>query len=110
MEDKQRFFDGIRRSQENATRYLEQYPGDFEARYYLGACQSALGVFAFTIERSFRKALKYGKESYRIQRAIVDENPDFYDAYMTVGTLRICRRQSSLVRQMDRDPCGLSRQ
>ena len=86
VEDKQAFFDGIRRSQENATRYLEQHPRDFEARYYLGACQSALGVFAFTIERSFRKALKYGKESYRIQRAIVDENPDFYDAYMTVGT------------------------
>ena len=64
VEDKQAFFDGIRRSQENATRYLEQHPRDFEARYYLGACQSALGVFAFTIERSFRKALKYGKESY----------------------------------------------
>ena len=85
-EDKQAFFDGIRQSQQNATRYLEQHPGDIDARYYLGACQSALGVFAFTIERSFRRALKHGKTSYRIQREIVDENPDFNDAYMTVGS------------------------
>ncbi len=84
--DKEAFFDGIQRSQEKATRYLEQHPGDIDARYYLGACQSALGVFAFTIERSFRKALKHGKKSYRIQREIVDENPDFNDAYMTVGS------------------------
>jgi tetratricopeptide (TPR) repeat protein len=32
------------------------------------------------------KALKHGKRSYQIQKAIIDEDPDFDDAYMTVGT------------------------
>jgi len=85
-EDREAFFEGIARSQDNARRYLETHPGSLEARYYLGSCEGALGVFAFTIERKYRKALKHGKESYRIQRAIIEEDPEFADAYMTVGT------------------------
>jgi len=84
--DVEAFFEGIAKSQKNAEKYLEAHPGDHEARYYLGACHGALGVFAFTIERSYRKALKHGRETYRIQSAIVDENPDFIDAYMTLGS------------------------
>ena len=84
--DGEAFFEGIAKSQENAEKYLAAHPGDQEARYYLGACHGALGVFAFTIERSYRKALKHGRATYRIQRAIVDENPDFIDAYMTLGS------------------------
>ncbi len=84
--DVEAFYEGIAKSQENAEKYLEAHPGDKEARYYLGSCQGALGVFAFTIERSYRKALKHGRETYRIQREIVDEDPDFIDAYMTLGS------------------------
>ena len=85
-EDVEAFYEGIAKSQENAEKYLEAHPGDKEARYYLGSCHGALGVFAFTIERSYRKALKHGRETYRIQRKIVDEDPDFIDAYMTLGS------------------------
>lgn len=80
------FLEGIAKSQENAEKYLESHPGDLDARYYLGSCQGALGVFAFTIERSYRKALKHGKESYLIQRAVVADEPDFVDSYMTLGS------------------------
>ena len=85
-EDVEAFYEGIAKSQENAEKYLEAHPGDQEARYYLGSCHGALGVFAFTIERGYRKALRHGRETYRIQRSIVDEDPDFIDAYMTLGS------------------------
>lgn len=85
-EERTRFHEGVERSQELAKRWLEQHPGDTDARYYLGAAEAALGVFAFTIDRSYLGALRHGKKAYEIQRAIIDDDPDFGDAYMTVGT------------------------
>lgn len=85
-EDVEAFFEGIAKSQEHARAYLNEHPGDLGARYYLGACEGALGVFAFTIERSYRNALKHGKAAYEIQRSIVAEDPDFVDSYLTLGS------------------------
>jgi tetratricopeptide (TPR) repeat protein len=80
------FEEGVERSRTLASRWLERHPDDIDARYYLGACEAALGVFAFTIDRSYRGALSHGKKSYEIQKAIVEEHPDFADSYLTVGT------------------------
>lgn len=84
--DRQAFLDGIAKSQELAAKYLAEHPGDKDARYYLGACQGALGAFSFTIDRSYLKALRHGKKAYQHQRALVDEDPEFWDSYLTVGT------------------------
>jgi tetratricopeptide (TPR) repeat protein len=84
--DRAAFFEGLERSRELAERYLAAHPGSPEARYYLGASEGALGAFAFTIDRDYRQALGHGKTSYEIQRAILDQYPDFYDSYLTVGT------------------------
>jgi tetratricopeptide (TPR) repeat protein len=78
--------DGFAESQTLAERYLELHPGSRDARYYLGAIEGARGAYAFTIDRSYLKALKHGRKAYQIQKAIVDEDPEFYDSYMTVGT------------------------
>lgn len=80
------FFQGVAASRANASKYLEAHPNDLDARYYLGACEGALGVFAFTIERSYRNALRHGRESYLIQSSVVEDDPDFIDAYMTLGS------------------------
>ncbi|HXV65032.1 MAG TPA: hypothetical protein VEK15_30335, partial [Vicinamibacteria bacterium] len=85
-EARQAFFERIAEARELAARYLEDDPGDPDARYYLGACEGALGAFAFTIDRSLRQAMSHGKKSYEIHRAVVEEYPDFGDSYMTVGT------------------------
>jgi tetratricopeptide (TPR) repeat protein len=85
-EERQAFFQGIENCRQRAEAYLKRHPGDKDGRYYLGALEGALGVFAFTIERSYMKALKHGKKSYKYQRAIIDEDPDFYDSYLTTGT------------------------
>jgi len=84
--DRQAFLDGIAKSQKLAAKYLAEHPGDQDSRYYLGACEGALGAFALTIERSYLSALRHGKKAYQIQRDLVDEDPEFWDSYMTVGT------------------------
>jgi tetratricopeptide (TPR) repeat protein len=84
--DRQAFLDGVAKSQELATAYLAKHPGDKDARYYLGGAEGARGAFAFTIERSYIKALRHGKKAYQYQKALVDEDPEYYDSYMTVGT------------------------
>jgi tetratricopeptide (TPR) repeat protein len=83
--DRQAFFRDVQESKRLAELYLEKHPDDKEGRYYLGAVESALAVFTFTIEHSYIKALKHGRKAYHIQKAIVEEDPEFYDAYMTVG-------------------------
>ena len=84
--DRQAFLDGIAKSQELAAKYLAEHPGDQDSRYYLGACEGARGGFALTIERSYLSALRHGKKAYQIQRELVNEDPEFWDSYMTVGT------------------------
>lgn len=84
--DQRAFFEGVARAQELAEQYLGEHPGDKDARYYLGAVEGTLGVFAFTIERSYTKALRHGKKAFQHQRAIIEDDPDFYDSYLTVGT------------------------
>lgn len=88
MDERERavFHDGVERSQTLAMRWLELYPGDVDARYYLGAAEAALGVFAFTIDRSYLGALGHGKKAYEIQKGIIEEAPEFSDSYLTVGT------------------------
>ena len=80
------FFDRIERSRSVAEQWLASHPGDSDARYYLGACEAVLGVFAFTIDRSYRAALSHGKKAYKIQKAVIEDEPDFGDSYLTVGT------------------------
>jgi tetratricopeptide (TPR) repeat protein len=84
--DRKKFFEDLARAKELSELYLERNPGDKDGRYYLGAIEGALGAFAFTIERSYMKALRHGKKSYQYQKAIVEEDPEFYDSYLTVGT------------------------
>lgn len=85
-EDQKAYLEGLAKSRELAEKYLEKYPGNLDGRYYLGAVEGARGTFALTIERSYMKALKHGKKAYEYQKAIIDEDPNFDDSYMTVGT------------------------
>jgi len=85
-EEQRAFFAGIEECRKRAEKRVKEHPGNKEGRYYLGALEGALGVFAFTIEHSYMKALKHGKKAYQVQKAIIDEDPKFYDSYLTVGT------------------------
>ena len=77
---------GIVRSQVISKKYLEKHPGNKDARYYLGAAEGALGAFAFTIDQNYLTALRHGKAAYQYQRELIDEDPEFWDSYLTAGT------------------------
>jgi tetratricopeptide (TPR) repeat protein len=80
-------FEGfLEQSETLAKRILERHPGDRDARYYLGSVEGIRGAYAITISRSKMDALRAGKKAYQYEKALVDEDPDYGDAYMTVGT------------------------
>lgn len=85
-EAERRAFEGfLERSETLASRILEERPSDRDARYYLGSVEGIRGAYAITISRSKMDALRHGKKAYQYEKAIVDEDPDYADAYMTVG-------------------------
>jgi tetratricopeptide (TPR) repeat protein len=75
----------LARSEALARRFLEEHPDDRDARYYLGGVEGIRGAFAITIARSKTDALRHGKRAYQYDKAILDEDPDYADACMTVG-------------------------
>jgi tetratricopeptide (TPR) repeat protein len=85
-EDVTAFESYLAQSEALARRILEAHPGDRGARYYLGSAQGIRGAYAITISRSKMDALRYGKKAYQYHKAIVDEDPEYGDAFMTVGT------------------------
>src|SRR4030095_6324030 len=51
----------------------------------LGSAYGALAAFALTIDHDKREAFRQGKQAYQHHLQIVEEQPDYYDAYVTVG-------------------------
>jgi tetratricopeptide (TPR) repeat protein len=64
---------------------LKEKPGNRDARYFLGGAEGVLAAFALTIDHSRTEAFRHGKKAYKHHREIVDEQPDYYDAYVTIG-------------------------
>jgi hypothetical protein len=84
-EERNAFFRYIGESQAAGQAILKQKPGNRDARYFLGSAYGALAAFALTIDHDKREAFKQGRQAYQHQLQIVQEQPDYYDAYVTVG-------------------------
>ena len=84
-EDRNAFFRYIAESQASCLAILKQEPGNRDARYFLGATHGALAAFALTIDHDKREAFRQGKKAYQYHLEIVEEQPDYYDAYVTIG-------------------------
>jgi tetratricopeptide (TPR) repeat protein len=85
-EDEREAFDKLLAHSESLSRQrLERRPGDRDARYYLGSVEAIRGAFAITVGRDKLAALRHGKKAYQYHKEILDEDPDYEDAYMTVG-------------------------
>jgi tetratricopeptide (TPR) repeat protein len=85
-DDRKAFESFLEQSETLAQRILESHPGDLDARYYLGSAEAIRGAYAITVGRSKLDALRHGKKAYQYEKAILDDDPDYDDAYMTVGT------------------------
>ena len=79
------FFDETRRSLELSQAILREDPGNKDARYFRGSVYGILGSFAITVDRSLKQASRYGKRAFKHHRQLIREDPEYYDAYMSVG-------------------------
>jgi tetratricopeptide (TPR) repeat protein len=84
-EDRDAFFRYISESQASCQAILKEKPGNRDARYFLGAAHAALGAFALTIDQDKLEAFRQGKKAYQHHLEIVEEQPGYYDAYLTIG-------------------------
>ena len=84
-QQRQAFLDCIQESQELSQAILQKDPQNQDARYFLGSSYGILGAFAITIDRSKKRAFSYGKKAYRYHSELLEENPHYYDAYMSTG-------------------------
>ncbi|MFQ5741166.1 MAG: tetratricopeptide repeat protein [Acidobacteriota bacterium] len=81
----QAFLDLIEESEKLTREILREDPRNKDARYFLGSAEGVLASFSITIDRSRGKAFKHGKRAYKIHHSLVQQDPDYYDAYMSVG-------------------------
>ena len=84
-EDRRAFHEGVEESQQLAEEILKVDPGHQDARYFLGLSYGVLGSFAVTVDHKTNQAFGYGKKAYQYHRDLVNEDADYYDAYMSVG-------------------------
>ena len=84
-EDRNAFFRYIGESQAFCRAILKDKPSDRDARYFLGAAHGALAAFALTIDHDKLEAFRQGKQAYQYHLGIAVEQPDYYDAYVTLG-------------------------
>jgi tetratricopeptide (TPR) repeat protein len=83
--DRAAFLTYIGESQTYSRAILKEKPGDRDARYFLGAAHAALAGFALTIDHDKRETFRQGRQAYLYHLGIVMEQPDYYDAYVTLG-------------------------
>ncbi len=83
--DRKAFFDYMASCESLCTDLLKKDPNNADARYFLGSMYGVFGAFAITIDHSYSDAFSKGKKAYKYHSALIEQKPDFYDAYMSVG-------------------------
>jgi tetratricopeptide (TPR) repeat protein len=73
-------------SLERAESNLKKNPKDVESIYYQGAAHGLMASYEATVSRAFFSALKHGSKSVDLHRKVVELDPNYVDAYLTIGT------------------------
>lgn len=68
---------------ENAVKVNSRDP---EAIYYQGAIHGLIASYEATVTRSFLSALRNGNKAMDLHKKVVEIEPTFWDAYLTIGT------------------------
>ncbi|MBI2837809.1 MAG: DUF3808 domain-containing protein [Acidobacteria bacterium] len=69
-----------------AEEAIKRNARDVEAIYYKGAAHGLLATYEGTVARSFISALRNGSKSVALHREVLKLDPEFADAYITIGT------------------------
>jgi tetratricopeptide (TPR) repeat protein len=79
------FQEYVQKAIEKAQARLHQNERDVDARYFLGAAYAILAAYQGTAAREFYAALKNGSRAVSEHRKVVEQDPQFADAYLTIG-------------------------
>ena len=79
------FFNYLLKSQELSRAILKKNPRDRDARYFIATASGLRASFAITIDHSLREAFRSGGRAYAATKKLIEEDPKYYDAYLTVG-------------------------
>jgi tetratricopeptide (TPR) repeat protein len=83
--ERQLFFEKIERSLRLSETVLGQDAGSRDARFFLGSAEGLLAAFASTVDGKMLEAVGHAKQAYQYHRELIDEDPDYADAYVGVG-------------------------
>ena len=64
---------------------LLKNPKDVEALYYKASALGIRAAYATSVKRSFTRAIGDANDSVQIQRQVVKLNPEYIDAYLSIG-------------------------
>jgi len=87
MQDSQRkaFFEDIDRGRGFAEDILSREPGNEDARFFQGTAEALWAAFFYTVDRQTLDAFGHAKKAYQQHRSLIDQDPAYYDAYISVG-------------------------
>lgn len=76
----------LARAIELAQAASKRVPQDKDALYYQGAAHGLLASYEATVARAFISALKNGNKAVDLHKKVVEIDPEYIDAYLTIGT------------------------
>ncbi|MBN1569961.1 MAG: hypothetical protein JXA73_19105 [Acidobacteria bacterium] len=79
------FFNNLRKCQELAEAILRRNPGHRDARYFLATSHGLRASFAITVDHRLREAFSKGNRAYSSTKKLIEEDPEYFDAYLTLG-------------------------
>jgi tetratricopeptide (TPR) repeat protein len=85
VKERDAFFQAIEKSEFLANEILKKNPRNKDARYFLGTASGLRSSFAITIDHALREAFSNGNKAFFSAKQLIDEDPGYYDAYLTLG-------------------------
>jgi tetratricopeptide (TPR) repeat protein len=84
--EREAFFQALHKSETLANAILQKNRSDKDGRYFLGTVFGLRASFAITVDHSLREAFSTGNKADSYTRRLIEEDPRYYDAYLSVGT------------------------
>jgi len=79
------FYRTIEKGMIRAEMRLRSDKKDLAGLYYAGTAHGAIAGYESTVKRTFLSSLKHGKEAVETHRKLLKNDPNFADAYISVG-------------------------
>jgi len=79
------FNDFVRQALAAGRARLLKNPKDVEALYYNASALGIRAAYGTSVKRSFTRSIGDANESIKIQRQVIKLNPEYIDAYLSIG-------------------------